>query len=382
MKSVYLAHYHEIGLKGKNRKFFEDCLCRNIAAIVGLDRNKIRLSSGRLVINEKKVAPKDKLKFVFGLSSYAPALLVLSEKKSIEKAALELIKKQKFASFAVSASRGDKSFPLTSVEINQLIGHLVQKKTKVKVNLENPELRIWIEIARKEAFVYREKIKGPGGLPVGSQGRILVLLSGGIDSPAAAWLMAKRGSPIDFIHFHSYPFTSRASIDKVKKLVEILSRYTLASRLFLVSFGEIQKAILKNCSERFRVILYRRVMIRIAEKIAAEKEALALATGESLGQVASQTLKNLRVIEDAVDIPVLRPLIGFDKEEIISLARKIGTFETSILPHDDCCSLFLPKHPATKARLEDVLREEKKLKVKQLIDKAIKNVEIVFLAKN
>jgi thiamine biosynthesis protein ThiI len=377
MRQVYLAHYHEIALKGKNRGNFEWQLRRNLGLVTGLPLQKIKLIASRFVIESNEEQLKEKLKYVFGLSSFGPALAVEPTIEKIQEAALNLASLTKIKSFLVSTSRSDKSFFLTSPEINRLVGEAIREKTKAKVDLKNPQQIFWIEITSKEAYIYTEKFKGAGGLPVGSEGRVLVLLSGGIDSPVAGYFLAKRGALVDFIHFHSYPFTSSASLEKVKQLVKILNSYTLFSRLFLIPFGEIQKEIFKECQESLRVILYRRLMYRIAEKIAQENEAQALVTGESLGQVASQTLDNLRVIEEAISLPVFRPLIGFDKEEIISLAQQIGTFEISILPHEDCCTLFLPKKPATKAKLANVLQEENKLPIKKMIKEVIKKTEII-----
>lgn len=388
---VYLAHYHEIALKGKNRGMFEEALRKNIAKATSLPLSKIHFMASRFVIESGDEEIEEKLSHVFGLSSFSRALMVKPEIGAIKKAALSLVGSKKFSSFAVAASRGDKNFPLTSVEINQEVGGAIWEKTKAKVDLKNPKKWFRIEVMPKAALIYNEKIAGPGGLPVGSQGRVLVLLSGGIDSPVAAYQLAKRGAHVDFVHFHSYPMTSKSSLEKAKDLANILRQYTLDSKLFLVPFGEIQKEILKNCGDRFRVLLYRRMMLRIAEKIADQnfhtskygsndqkEKALALVTGESLGQVASQTLENMTAVEEAVEMPIFRPLIGFDKEEIINFAKRIGTFETSILPHDDCCTVFLPKQPATKAKLEDILEEEKKLEIEKMMESAIKNIEVLI----
>lgn len=397
MQKSYLAHYHEIGIKGGNRWMFENQLRQNIQQITGIAANHIRLSSGRFIIEkttEKIVSKNDgrlnstqtnylsednlskKLSQVFGISSFSPAIIVKPQIADIKEAVLKLADEKKFTSFAVCASRGDKKFPLTSMEINKETGAIIQQKTKAKVNLDKPKQTFWIEITPKEAIIYTEKIFGPGGLPVGSQGRVLALLSGGIDSPVAAHQILKRGASVDFIHFHSHPFTSKASIEKVKELAGILNQYAMKARLFLAPFAEIQKEIVQKTEPRLRIVLYRRMMLRLAEAVAKKENALALVTGDSLGQVASQTLENMTVIQQAVTIPILRPLVGFDKEEIITLARKIGTYETSILPHDDCCTVFLPKHPTTRARLDEVLEAEKTMDIPKTIAKTIKQVEL------
>ncbi|MEK7607036.1 MAG: tRNA uracil 4-sulfurtransferase ThiI [Patescibacteria group bacterium] len=375
MKEVVLVHYHELALKGKNRGMFERTLVENIAAITGIPRKRIWLLESRIIIEDTGDAAQ-RLKYVFGISSYAPALCVAPNLAAIQKAAFALAETGGFKRFAVSTSRGDKKFAMTSVEVSREIGGALHEKTGVRVDLTNPEKTFFIEITREHAYVYTGRVPGPGGLPVGTQGNVLALLSGGIDSPVAAHRILKRGASVNFIHFHSYPFTSRASIDKVKTLAGILNRFAMRSTLSLVPFGKIQKEILKKCREPYRVILYRRLMLRIAEKLARQTHAQALVTGESLGQVASQTLENMVVTENTLTLPLFRPLIGFDKEEIIAEARKIGTFETSIEPHDDCCTLFLPKNPIIRARLEDILREEAELDIPTLIAVALSSLEI------
>jgi len=249
------------------------------------------------------------------------------------------------------------------------------KKSKVRVDLKNPDITCFIELVEKYAFLYLEKIKGWGGLPVGVSGKAISLLSGGIDSPVASFLAMKRGLNLIFLHFHALPYTNKASIDKVKKIVETLNKFQPKLKLYLVPFAEIQKEILLKTPSPLRVIFYRRMMFRIAEKIAEKEKIKAIITGENLGQVASQTLENLKVIEKATNLLVLRPLIGEDKLEIIEKAKEIGTYDISILPYQDCCSRFLPEHPQTKANLEVVEKAERKLRVENLIKKALKDLK-------
>ena len=382
-----VCHYHEIGLKGKNRDFFEKKLVENIKKALKPEFfNWAKRFPGRVVLkltekgvkNSKKI--EQGLNYVFGISYFAFAKATKPQLKEIKKTALELISTQRGKTFKIETKRSDKKFPYPSHRVNELIGEYILKHTKGKtVKLENPKIICFIEILPEIAFIYTKKIKGLGGLPVPTAGKVVSLLSGGIDSPVASFLVQKRGAKVIFVHFHAYPYTSKASIEKVEKIAEILNRYQFSSKLYLVPFAEIQKEILLKTQARFRVILYRRMMLKIAETIAKKEGAQALVTGESLGQVASQTLENIRVIEEAVKMPVFRPLIGKDKEEIIQIAKKIGTYEISILPHQDCCARFLPKHPETKAKINDIKKEEKKLEIKSLIQRIIKDTEIKII---
>jgi len=388
--SYIVCHYHEIALKGKNRKFFEEKLIDNIKnlALKSGDFEFIKRISGRIIVKltkegiqgQKEIS--NNLKNIFGIAYFVFALDTEPKIKLIQEKALDLFKNKKFKTFRITTQRSEKDFPLTSQQINEKVGEYILKKLKtknknLKVNLEKPGATCFIEIVDKYAFLYLEKIQGPGGLPVGTGGKAVVLLSGGIDSPVASFCAMKRGLKVIFIHFHAYPYTSQASIEKTKKIAGILSKYQGKSKLYLVPFGEIQKEILIKTSARLRVVLYRRLMFRIAEIIAKEEWAGAIITGESIGQVASQTLENIRAIEESVDLLVLRPLITEDKEEIIGKAREIGTFEISILPDEDCCSRFLPAHPATKANLNEVKREEKKLNINKLIKEAVHKASLV-----
>ncbi|MBN1263368.1 MAG: tRNA 4-thiouridine(8) synthase ThiI [Candidatus Pacebacteria bacterium] len=375
---VVLIHHREIALKGQNRFFFENKLLTNLKK--SLQREKIKTDSGRIVI--KLDRPDDlnplipKLNSVFGVADFCLAWQVEKDLIQIQKAALGLISKLKSPrSFRITTRRGDKNFPLTSFEVNRKLGYLIKQKANIEVNLKNPEVEVFVEIAPRKTYLYLEKKPGPGGLPVSTAGRVLTLLSGGIDSPVAAWLMLKRGARVDFVHFHSYPQTGLASINKVKKLARILNQFQFQTNLFLVPFLDFQKKAYQTADNRLLVILYRRTMFRISQKIALKKKYLGLVTGENLGQVASQTLENLAVIGQAIKLPLYQPLIAYDKQEIVNLAKKIGTFETSIQPHQDCCSLFVPRHPFTKAKLENVLAEEKKLDIKSLAAQMLSRVE-------
>lgn len=376
MGSYIICHYHEIGLKGKNRRFFEERLIENIKrALPGSSFEFVKRISGRIII---KLTPKGIqkemegiLRNVFGVAYFAIAINCEQEIEAIKKKALELLEEKNFKTFKISTQRSKKDFPLTSQEINEKVGEYILKKLNKKVNLEKPDLTCFIEIVEKFAFLYLEKIKGLGGLPLSVSGKAVALLSGGIDSPVAAFYAMKRGVKIIFLHFHAYPYTSRASIEKAQKIVKVLNKYQYSSKLYLIPFANIQKEILLKTPTKLRVVLYRRFMFRIAQKIAEKEGAKAIITGESIGQVASQTLENIKIIEEVTHLPVLRPLIGQDKEEIIDQAKKIGTFAISILPHQDCCSRFLPKHPATKAKFKEIKEAEKKLNTQKLIQETI-----------
>ncbi len=341
----------------------------------------VKRISGRILIgltdkgSENIDNIESSLKSVFGISDFLFCLKVSHDMDDIKGRSINLMKKKKFKTFRVSSKRSEKNFPLTSQKINEEVGGAILEKIKgSKVDLENPDVTCFIEIVGKDAFVSVNKIKGPGGLPIGTGGRALSLLSGGIDSPVASFMAMRRGIKIIFVHFHSYPETSESSIEKVRELVGILSRYQGESKLYLVPFAEAQKEILLNSPPGTRVIFYRRLMLRIASEIIKKERASGIVTGESLGQVASQTLENIGAIERGTSTPIIRPLICDDKESIISRAKKIGTFEISILPHDDCCARFLPRHPETRADADRIEKEEKKIDIKKITDKAIRNL--------
>ena len=388
-----IIHYHEIGLKGKNRFIFENRLRQNITrALQGEGVESVGKISGRLILKlgEKAAWPevKNRLQKVFGIAYFCPAfaktgLKELKERGPAEEFLKNLadeiwanVENKNFASFKIDTKRGRKDFPLTSQEVNQYLGALIWEKSKAKVDLEHPALTIFVELIEDFAFVYFEKIKGPGGLPAGSAGKVVALISSGIDSPVASYELMKRGAEVIFVHFHSYPTTSLLSQENVKKIVKILSQYQPDSKLYLVPFLDIQKEITAKLPLNLGIIFYRRAMFKIAQKIAEQEKAKALVTGESLGQVASQTLDNILVIDEASTLPIFRPLIGRDKEEIIALAKKIGTFELSILPYEDCCSLFIPAHPETKANLAIVKELETQINLEPLVNEAIQKTKV------
>ena len=362
MPSV-LIRYHEIALKKGNRPYFTELLKRNLlSSMHGLGPKEIKSLPGRLLLLLKQETDieemRGRLEAVFGVANFSFVERTDPEIEALTSAIVQSIDGRRFDSFRVETKRGDKTFPSTSPQINARIGAAVQKLTGSRVDLTGADFTISVEILPDDAFFSFDKIPGAGGLPVGASGRVAALISGGFDSPVAAYRMMRRGCRVCFIHFHSAPYLDRTSQEKVRVLVQRLTRYQYASRLYLVPFGEIQRQIVAAVLRPLRVVLYRRMMIRIAEVIAKKERTRALVTGESLGQVASQTLENLTVIEEAATMPLLRPLIGMDKQEIIDQARSIGTFDVSAVPDQDCCQLFVPAHPATKATLRDVTAAE------------------------
>lgn len=377
-----LVRYHEIALKRGNRDYFIEHLKRNLStALRGLGLKGIRNASSRLLLDFNRDIPPaevtDRLGRVFGIANFSLVERTDPNMPSLQTHVVEALQKgQPFSSFRVHTRRVDKRFPLTSNDVNRELGTLIQAHTGARVDLTRPELTVSVEILPSSAFVSLQKMPGPGGLPVGASGRLASLISGGIDSPVASYRMMQRGCRLIFIHFHSTPFLDRSSQEKAKSLVEMLTRYQYVSRLYLVPFGEIQRQIVSAVLRPLRVVIYRRMMLRIASAIAAKERARALVTGESLAQVASQTLPNIAVIQEAARLPVLRPLIGMDKQEIIDKAMAIDTFETSIQPDQDCCQLFVPKHPAVKATLRGVREAEGELDVDQLVCLGVDNAEI------
>ena len=377
MDSV-LVRYHEIALKKGNRAYFTELLKKNLlAAVKDLGAKEIRSLPARLLLTFKNEVPAatliERMSTVFGVANFSIVERTARDIDALRGRILESLNGGRFQSFRIETQRGDKTFPLTSPEINRQLGAAVQEKSGARVDLENAEFTVTVEILPRDAFFGFNKIAGAGGLPVGSSGRVAALISGGFDSPVAAYRMMQRGCRIIFVHFHSAPYQDKTSQEKVRQLVQLLTRHQFTSRLYMVPFGEIQRQIVAAVARPLRVVLYRRMMLRIAEAIARQEKAKALITGESLGQVASQTLDNMAVIQQAARLPILRPLVGMDKQEIIDQARRIGTFEVSSIPDQDCCQLFVPKHPATKARFIDVEEDETKLDVKDLLRYGMEN---------
>lgn len=380
----FVIHYNEIGLKGKNRKFFEDKLIENIKKSLRDYRPGIKKLPGRFLLQTEDLPEIiEKLKKIFGIANFAQINVLelnnkLGDLKILSEFVIQELKKRKFKTFKIETIRSDKNFFLTSQELNEKLGKRILAEIKKEVNLNSPDIICYIEILSGRALVYFDKISGAGGLPTTSAGKLVSLISGGIDSPVASWFMEKRGAKLIFVHFHSYPFTSAASQNIVRELVGLLGEWQLGAKLYFVPFADIQKKIVESVMSDLRLIFYRRWMARVAEIIAEKEKARGLVTGEALGQVASQTLENLEVISNAVSLPWYRPLIGFDKEEIIRKAREIGTYDISIQPFDDCCSFLVPAHPKTKARIGEVLKIEKKIE-KDLREAALNAVKDVKL---
>lgn len=377
MDSV-LIRYHEIALKKGNRAYFTELLKRNIlASVKDLGAKEIRSLPARLVLTFRNEIDSDalskRISSVFGIANFSLVQRTERDIDQLRRQILTGLNGAHFSSFRIDTQRGDKSFPLNSPEINRQLGAAVREKTHARVDLTNPEFTVYVEILPKDTYFGFNKLPGAGGLPVGASGRLLSLISGGFDSPVAAYRMMQRGCRVNFVHFHSAPYQDKTSQDKVRELVKLLTRHQFQSRLYMVPFGEIQRQIVAAVARPLRVVLYRRMMLRIAEHIARKEKARALVTGESLGQVASQTLENMTVIQQAVTLPILRPLVGMDKQEIVDQARRIGTFETSSIPDQDCCQLFVPKHPATKARFDEVEADEAKLDINDLVRYGLEN---------
>jgi thiamine biosynthesis protein ThiI len=375
-----IIHYHEIALKGENRPLFVRTLARNIRrATEGLGLDAILAPRGRIILCIKDDADIEtlieRLRWTFGIANFSPVWRSPTDPSALQETIAGLIDGKTFSSFRITARRADKKYPIDSMDLNRRLGRFVQDRTQARVDLEEPDLTIFAEILEQEALVYLEKRRGPGGLPVGVAGRVACLISGGIDSPVAAYLMMKRGCTVSFIHFHSHPYLSKASIEKAEELVSLLTRHQFRSRLFAVPLGEIQRQIVLGVPPPLRVVLYRRFMLRIAEELAQVERAKALVTGESLGQVASQTLDNLIAIQEAAHLPILRPLIGLDKEEIVQFAQRIGTYPISIQPDQDCCRLFIPPHPSVRARLEEVRKAESRIDLHGLVKMGLEGVE-------
>lgn len=387
---AFLIKYAEIGIKGKNRYMFEDALVRQIKyAMKPVGEFKVRKESGRVFVEGQDDFDYEEavegLKTVFGITGICP--MVIEQTKDMEhltEAVLRYVDSQydkKDFTFKVNARRGDKEFPVNSMDINCLMGEkLLDAWPELKVDVHHPDVLVNIEV-RQQIYIYSMEIPGPGGMPVGTNGRAMLLLSGGIDSPVAGYMIAKRGVRIDATYFHAPPYTSERAKQKVVDLAKIVSKYSGPIHLHVVNFTDIQLAIYEKCPHDQLTIIMRRYMMKIAEHFAKDNDGLALITGESIGQVASQTIHNLAITNDVCHMPVFRPLIGMDKQEIVNIAEKIDTFETSIQPFEDCCTIFVAKHPVTKGNLKKIEKSEENLKdiIDDLMEKAIETTEEIVV---
>jgi thiamine biosynthesis protein ThiI len=381
LRPCLLVHYHEISLKAGHRPMFLRHLRQNLErATADLQPVKVVQFPGRLMLdlegNPNPEAVRERVSHVCGIANIALAQRAPSTLEAIKSAVGRMIEGRQFESFRITARRAFKTYPLTSVELNRELGTFVLERAKTRVDLDSPALTIHVEVLPSEAFIYFDQEPGPGGLPVGSSGTVVSLLSGGIDSPVAAWRMMKRGCRVEFVHFHSVPYLPPTSQEKARALVGRLTRWQYFSRLYLVPFGEIQREVVLAVPPPARVVVYRRLMVRIAETLARATGAPALVTGESLGQVASQTLPNLARIDEAATLPILRPLIGMDKLEITAQAQRLGTFEISIEPDQDCCTLFVPKHPATRTTVEEIQGLEERLNLPALVKAGVEGAAL------
>ena len=389
---IFIVRCGEVALKGMNKPYFERMLLDRIKKLLKkFDGVKAYRHEGLIFVRadkelnpgtEGKQAILKEIGKVFGVASISPAMECESTMEDIGQTAveymMEAIEERGVKTFKVNAKRADKNFPVKSPDISRQIGAAVLKGCKVlKVDVHNPDVKLFVDVRHDKSYVYQDKIPGFGGLPLGTNGKGMSLLSGGIDSPVATWMMAKRGMMIEAVHFHSFPYTSQRAREKVEELAALVATYCGRFRMHVINLLPIQEQIVQNCPEEETTILVRRFMMRIAEELAAGNGCSMLITGENLGQVASQTAEALVVTDASVKMPVMRPLIGLDKTDIMDLAKDIGTYDKSIEPYEDCCTVFLPKHPATKPKLERILASESKLDCEDLIREAIEKEEIV-----
>ena len=383
---VILLKYGEIALKGLNRPMFERSLLDNIKRrLKKIGQFKVSKAQSTVYVEPLESVDMEEtvteLKKVFGVVNICPALRCPKTQEDIWNAAVRCVEEHRTGekTFKVEARREDKNFPMNSPQIcRELGGHLLSRFPDLKVDVHRPELMVQVEI-RGEAYVYCKRERGAGGMPVGTNGRAALLLSGGIDSPVAGYMIAKRGVEIQGVHFHSHPYTSDRAKEKVIELAELMSEYCDKIKLHIVPFTEIQLAIIEKCPKNLLTIIMRRIMMRIAQRIAEQEGAQALITGESIGQVASQTIESLATTDAAVSTPVFRPVIGMDKEEIVTISKQIGTYETSILPYEDCCTIFVPKHPKTKPTLAEVEEAETALiDLEDMIERSLAECEVVI----
>ena len=376
-----LVRFHEIGLKGKNQPMFVRRLVENLeraTAKLGVER----VWASRMLVRMRLAPEADwdtvraRTATVFGAVKFSLAARTKPEYAHISLLLHETAQAHSFSTFRISANRTDKTFPLTSHDLNVRLGDEIREATGARVDLGRPEADFRVVVGRDDAFVYADDHRGAGGLPVGTGGKVAVMMSGGIDSPVAAWRMMRRGCKAALVHFHAFPLVEGRSRDKAKELAESLNAWQYDTRLHLVPFADVQRRLILEVPGPLRVIAYRRFMVRIAEAIAAREGAQALVTGESLGQVGSQTLRNIATVDEAASMPILRPLVGLDKSEIIDQAQAIGTYETSILPDEDCCTLFVPRSPATAVKPEQIAEHETRLDVGALVEEAAAAAEV------
>ncbi len=384
---IFIVRCGEVALKGMNKPYFERMLVERIKKLLRkFDNVSVKRHEGLIFVRADGSLDRNaiikEISKVFGVASISPAVECESTMESIGAAAVEymngVIEERGIKTFKVEAKRADKTFPVKSPDIGRIIGADVLKGCKVlKVDVHHPDCLLFVDVRHDKSYIYQDKIAGFGGLPLGTNGKGLSLLSGGIDSPVATWMMAKRGMMIEAIHFHSYPYTSQRAQEKVEDLASIVATYCGRFRMHVINLLPIQEKIVENCPEEETTILVRRFMMRIAEKVAENNGCGMLITGENLGQVASQTAEALVVTDSSVKMPVMRPLIAMDKVDIMDKAQEIGTYETSIQPYEDCCTVFLPKHPVTKPKLDRILQSESKLDCDELIAAAVASEEIV-----
>ena len=376
-----VAHYHEIGLKGRNREYFEEALSRNIKrALRGTGYVNLKRGFGRILVHFHDDArledAGERVARVFGVAYIGVGRIVQPDLQAIGTTALDLMRAEPFDTFAIRARRSYSTLSMSSQDINVAVGKLVQEATDRPVDLTSPSATAWIELFGGDGIVYRHRLRGPGGLPAGVSGKMLTLLSGGIDSPVAAWRMGLRGADVELVHFHGQPFTDPSSVRQAEDIARVLARWHLKCVLHLVPLADVQREIVVNSPPNLRVILYRRTMMRIAAEVARERGAAALVTGDSLGQVASQTIDNIKTVDAAVpETEVLRPLIGMDKQEIVSAARRIGTYELSTRRYQDCCVLFQPRSPATSAKPHHAAAAETDIDINALVGKSLAAIE-------
>ncbi len=380
MENIILIKYGELTTKKDNRKQFINILYNNLKEKIKKYDAKIIKEHARMYIicNEHTNEILDIVSNTFGIHAFNICYKTHTNTEDIKSLTLELLKQKNFKTFKVETKRRDKNFPIKSMDFNHVIGsHILKNINDIKVEVQNPEILVHIEINKEDTYIYFNDIKGLGGYPVGVQQKGLLMLSGGIDSPVAGYLALKRGIKIDAIYFEAIPHTSLNAREKVKTLAKELLKYTTDINLYVVPITKLQEQIYKNCDSTYIITILRRMMYRISEQLANKNEQLVLINGESIGQVASQTLNSMRVINEVVKIPVIRPVACLDKLEIIEIAKKINTYETSILPYEDCCTIFVPRHPVINPKHEKCLKEEQKINYEQLIKESIDNTMII-----